>query len=194
MRSSRDWIAPLAGVGVVLVFGLSLTFLVFRNRMLEPTDEDRSNVLRVERSAPVYLSAPDGRGFESHTVRVPAEGSLAEQLGALVQRLGENSSRSGAIALAGLHLQVRAAYLLKNGTLILDFEKGVQYNQIDCQAERFALRSLIKTVASISDKIKKVEFLFSGQEAETFAGHINVAYPLSLQDLSGTTTGKGGKE
>ena len=121
---------------------------------------------------------------EIEEFQVHKEAHLSKQILQIIERMARQPETKKIRTLWPLTLKVRSAYLRKNGFLILDFEKGVQYNQSNSAFhELAAIYSIVRTITANFTQVKQVKFLIGGQEAETLAGHIDISRPLQLSDL-----------
>ncbi|MCD4812637.1 GerMN domain-containing protein [bacterium] len=109
-------------------------------------------------------------------VRVDKTTPVYDQVKHVVERMLLQPAQNEDGTLWPLQMNLRSIYLRKNGLLILDFEKRVQYNQlVGVLEERDALRSIIVTLVGAFEDVKKVKFLVGGQEADTLAGHMDIS-------------------
>jgi Sporulation and spore germination len=116
--------------------------------------------------------------------QVHKEAALRHQLSQMIEQMARQPENEKMRSLWPLPLKVRSAYLRKNGFLILDFEKGVQYNQSNSAFDELAaIYLIVRTITANYEQIKQVKFLIGGQETETLAGHIDISRPLKLSDL-----------
>lgn len=124
--------------------------------------------------------------FEGHSLRLAAENhelalpeSDGEALKPLLQALLEKPDEADPKPVpAGI--EVRAAYLLGDGTAIVDlggplFAQGWKTGS---DAEVMLLYSVVQTATDNLPSVKRVQFLVNGQPADTLAGHISIEHPL----------------
>jgi hypothetical protein len=192
MKQRRDWIAPLGGMAAVLVIGLLITWALLSQSGENNANQDQKKEWVADKEVRLFLPVPNELRFQTYSIRLASQAPFQDQITTLLDRLQERCQRPGEHCVWPLQVKVRSAYILKSGTLILDLEKTVQYNHLDCLEEAQVVRAILKTVMTYLPKVKNVQFLENGQEAETFAGHILLTYPLTMDDFSGTLSAKGG--
>ena len=75
---------------------------------------------------------------------------------------------------------VRAAYLLPEGTAVVDLGGAplVEGWQTGSHGEMMAVYGMVHTLTSNLSQVKRVRFLLNGQPAETLAGHISIEHSL----------------
>lgn len=77
-------------------------------------------------------------------------------------------------------LEIRATYLLPDGTAIVDLGGPLLTAgwKTGSQAELMLAYSIVQTLASNLPSIRQVQLLVNGQPAETLAGHVSIERPL----------------
>lgn len=122
-----------------------------------------------------FMSAADGK-YARRPLRVQENLPWADQIKNIIENMFEKSAAPGEASLWPFQLRVRSVYLLAAGTLVLDLEEGVQYNQaVSAASELGVARSLVHTLLSNFPEVRSVKFLINGSEAETLAGHIDIS-------------------
>lgn len=181
--SLGKWIPWVGGaLGVLLV--LTGIFVLFNG----PGNNKKYQAIEIPpgqaKVIKLFLLNVETNKEEVENFQVNKEAALWHQLARIIGRMARQPEREKTMSLWPLPLKVRSAYLRKNGLLILDFEKGVQYNQLNSAfVELAAIFLIVRTITANFDQIKQVKFLIGGQEAETLAGHIDISRPLKLSDL-----------
>jgi len=70
-------------------------------------------------------------------------------------------------------------YLKHNNTVVVDFSEEIKDNHPGgSQAEILTIYSIVDTLTLNIKKIKRVQILINGKEADTLAGHIALNFPL----------------
>jgi len=186
MRFTRTekWLPMIGGIGGVL-FIFFVGFIVFFHSSWRALDSSGHSI-PPEQAMEVKLYFFDAQSRKEiiQTFRIHKDAPLRDQIKQIIDYMTEKPKNTGRKSLWPLSLPVRSVYLRKNGLLILDFEKSVQYNQSSAFTELLAVRSIIRTLTSNFNDVQQVKFLVGGQEVETLAGHVDIFRPLRIEDVS----------
>ncbi len=114
---------------------------------------------------------------ESHELALPE--SDAEALKPLIQALLEKVDEEDPRPVPD-GIEVRAAYLLPDGTAIVDlggplFAQGWNTGS---DAEVMLVYSVVQTATDNLPSVKRVQILVNGHPADTLAGHVSIEHPL----------------
>jgi hypothetical protein len=124
--------------------------------------------------------------FESESRRLAPEtrklllpASDAEALKPLLQALLEKTEENDPRPVPD-GIEVRAAYLLPDGTAIVDlggtlFQQGWKTGS---DAEVMLVYSVVQTATDNLSTVSRVQFLINGHPADTLAGHVSIEHPL----------------
>lgn len=101
----------------------------------------------------------------------------------VVEQLIEGPSRGGLPTIpAGTAL--RAFYLLDDGTAIVDLSPHFRDNHPGgCRMEQLTIFCVVNSLVLNIPEIRRVKILIDGAEAQTLAGHITLAFPLTADML-----------
>ncbi|XPS88167.1 hypothetical protein Dvar_61850 [Desulfosarcina variabilis str. Montpellier] len=80
--------------------------------------------------------------------------------------------------------QLRAFFLIDDGTAVVDFSSQFTENHPgSCRMEQLTLFSIVNSLILNVPKIRRVKMLINGAEAQTLAGHLTLAFPLTADML-----------
>ena len=80
--------------------------------------------------------------------------------------------------------QLRAFFLLDDGTAVVDFSPEFRENHPgSCRMEQLTLFSIVNSLILNVPEIKRVKILINGAEMQTLAGHLTLAFPLTADML-----------
>jgi spore germination protein GerM len=128
----------------------------------------------------LYYESPDMLLVpEQRSVELPQ--NPAGALSYVARELMKGSTNAGVPKLFPADTVVRGAYLLPDGTAFVDLggatlEAGWGTGSHE---ELMAVYSVVQTVMSNFPEVKRVRLLVNGEPAETLAGHISLARPLT---------------
>jgi hypothetical protein len=132
------------------------------------------------RSVSLYFESPD-------MVLVPEQRNLAlpenpaGAMSAVVRELFKGSANASVPRLFPADTVVRGAFLLPDGTAFVDLG-GATLTQgwgTGSHEELMAVYSLVQTITTNFPEAKRVRILLNGSPAETLAGHVGLARPLT---------------
>ena len=123
--------------------------------------------------SPEMLLAP-----ETRTVEVPENEAAA--LSAVLRELLKGSSNVGVPNVFPPDSEVRATYLLPDGTAVIDLGGPSLTDgwNTGSHTEMMAVYSIVQTLMANFPSVRRVRFVVNGQPAETLAGHIRIDRPL----------------
>lgn len=115
---------------------------------------------------------------ESRNIALPENPAAA--IPVVTRELMKGPSTQTALRLFPADTQVRGAYLLPGGHVIVDLggptlQKGWETGS---HTELMAIHSLVQTITSNFSDARRVRILVNGSPAETLAGHISLARPF----------------
>ena len=116
---------------------------------------------------------------ETRSVALPE--NPAGAISAVVRELFKGSANSSVPRLFPADTVVRGAYLLADGTVLIDLG-GMTLTQgwgTGSHTELMAVYSLVQTVVGNFPEARRVRILVNGTPAETLAGHLSLARPLT---------------
>ena len=101
----------------------------------------------------------------------------------VIEELIKGPSQGGLPTLpAGTRL--RAFYLLDDGTAVVDFGPQISTKHPGgCRMEQLTLFSVVNSLILNVPEIRRVKILIDGAEAQTLAGHLALAFPLTADML-----------
>jgi len=80
--------------------------------------------------------------------------------------------------------RLRSFFLLDEGTAVVDFSAQFRENHPgSCRMEQLTLFSVVNSLILNVSEIKRVQILIDGAEAQTLAGHLALAFPLTADML-----------
>jgi spore germination protein GerM len=80
--------------------------------------------------------------------------------------------------------QLRAFFILDDGTAVVDFSPQFRENHPgSCRMEQLTLFSVVNSLILNVPEIRRVKILINGTEAQTLAGHLTLAFPLTADML-----------
>lgn len=95
-----------------------------------------------------------------------------------------DGSAGGALATLPRDTEVRAFFLLDNGTAVVDFGAPLREDaRGGCRWEQLTLFSIVNTLVLNVAEISRVKILIDGTESQTMAGHLPLAFPLTADLL-----------
>lgn len=123
--------------------------------------------------SPSLLLAPEKRELS-----LPEETGPALQ--PVIEQLLEGSSNAAIPALFPPDTVVRGAYLLADGTAVIDLGGGTLAEgwNTGSHTEMMAVYSVVQTLVENFEEVGRVRILVNGQPAQTLAGHIAIDRPL----------------
>jgi spore germination protein GerM len=116
---------------------------------------------------------------EQRTVSLPE--SPAGALPLILRELAKGPVNPTALRLLPADVTVRGAYLLPEGTAIVDLggETLTQGWGTGSHQELMALYSVVQTAVTNIPEVKRVRFLVNGSPAETLGGHVSLARSIA---------------
>ena len=131
----------------------------------------------------LYIAAAGGDEYATRPLQLGTDLTWVDQIKAVVAALVTQPSQAGQPSLWPFSLNVRSAYRLTDGVLVLDLEEGVKYNQgASATKELQVVRSVVRTLTHNFPNLRQVKFLINGAEEETLAGHVDITRPLGPED------------
>lgn len=125
-----------------------------------------------------------GSEYATKDIRLVKDQPLQETVPALIEKMDRVAVSKSKWSWWPETLMVRSVYKQKNGGVILDFEKQVQYNhRIGAFEEFLLIKSVVKTLMEYDPDVKSVRILAGGQEADTLIGHVDITRSFSREDL-----------
>jgi germination protein M len=127
----------------------------------------------------VTLFFPDQNGMllhpEERDIPKPAAGALF--LRALFSELQKGPTREGLIAVIPPKMQLRNAFLLHEGEVVLDLavDSGLTFGSDE---ELSIVAALVDTTLQNVAETSRVRILINGEPAETLGGHVDLTRPL----------------
>ena len=95
-----------------------------------------------------------------------------------------NGSNGGALATIPAGTQLRAFFILGDGTAVVDFSNHIRNNHSgSCRQEKLTLFSVVNSLALNVTEIDQVKILIDGTEARTLTGHLALEFPLTADLL-----------
>ncbi|MCP4748368.1 MAG: GerMN domain-containing protein [Desulfobacteraceae bacterium] len=137
----------------------------------------------IKRAVHLYFGDPRGHHLMAEQriiLQSPDPVALCHQLiTALIAGPREAGSRT-----IPSQARLRAVFLLKNGTAVIDFEAG-SFDQHPGGAgtELLTVYSIVNTLILNVETIRSVKILVGGQEAATLAGHVDLQQPIAADML-----------
>ena len=183
MGKTAGWTAPLISGGMVLLLAGLGAALFFQWRAAEDPGTGR-RAEPVARDATLAVATGANEAFTSVTWKGRIAGGPEARAKALAAAVGQAEGPDGE-PLWPAPVRVRNVYLRPEGLLILDLDASITYNAgHDAAREWRLVRSLTRTLIQSSRDIERIKFLVNGAEAETLAGHINIAMPFGPADVT----------
>ncbi len=127
----------------------------------------------------ITLYFPDQNGLllhpEERDIPKPAAGSLL--LRALFAELQKGPTREGLIPVIPPKMQLRNAFLLREGEVVLDLavDSGLTFGSDE---ELSIVAALVDTTLQNVAETSRVRILINGEPAETLGGHVDLTRPL----------------
>ncbi|MBN1595830.1 GerMN domain-containing protein [candidate division FCPU426 bacterium] len=170
----------LAGTAVVLAVGI---FFIVRPFGLQGTGDPLIPPDQA-RAVKVYIYSGQLPQPSMQVVQVNKEASLPEQIRWIMRKIAILYQQEYKKEGRTLDFGIRSLYVRKNGLLILDFEKSVQYNQFHGAWEEWQLvRSLVRSILENYPELNQMKILVGGQEVDTLAGHVDLSRSFILGDI-----------
>jgi hypothetical protein len=139
----------------------------------------------------LYFGGPSGLLVpETRTLPLPESNAAATAL--IAAAVIEGSANSAVPRLFPLDATVRAAWLLPEGTAVVDLGGETLETGWDTGSalEMSAAYSLVQSLAANLPEVKRVRILIGGEQAATLGGHLDLG--RSLQPRSSMVEGTGG--
>jgi spore germination protein GerM len=179
-KKTRPLSPPLLAAGL-----LALSLGVGALLMFFPWQGKHPGSIQVPqgRELKLYFASLDDGQYLLRPFRIQDNLVWVEQIKNIIEAMFAQPSASGETSLWPFVLRVRSVFLMKSGTLVLDLEEGVTYNQNStAAAELRVVRSLTNTLVANFPEVRAVKFLVNGSEAETLAGHIDISRAMGEND------------
>ncbi len=132
------------------------------------------------RSVDLYFESPDMLLVPEHRdVALPENPAAAMPM--VVRELMKGSANTSVPGLFPADAIVRAAYLLPDGTVLVDLGGPTLTDgwATGSHQELMAIYSLVQTVVANFAEAKRVRILLNGAPAETLGGHVSLARSLT---------------
>ncbi len=173
----------LSLISLLLLLGLG--FLAWHFLLNPNGGEDVLQSANPSINVKVYFAEDvAGGGYATKDIRLIKDMPLQEALPDLVAKMNRAALTKKEWSWWPESLVVRSVYQQKNGSVILDFEKQVQYNHRIGAFEEFLLvKSIVKTLMEYRPEVKSVRLLVGGQETDTLIGHVDITRPFTQEDL-----------
>lgn len=127
----------------------------------------------------VTLYFPDANGVLLHPEErdIPKPSTAALFLQALFTELQKGPTREGLIAAIPPKMQLRNAFLLREGEAVLDLavDSGLTFGSDE---ELSIVAALVDTTLQNVAETSRVRILINGEPAETLGGHVDLTRPL----------------
>jgi len=109
---------------------------------------------------------------------------LIDQAKQVIELLARGPAGSGAVSPLPSGARLRSLFLFEDGLAVADFSGEMsRANPGGAWGERAAVFAVVNSLTFNFPSIRRVKILVDGREAETLAGHLNLARPFSM-DLS----------
>jgi len=108
---------------------------------------------------------------------IPKPPSAGAFLHALFAELQKGPVRSGLVAAIPAKLQLRTAFLLPEGEVVLDLARDASLS-FGSAEELAIIASLVNTTLQNVADTNRVRILVNGEPAETLGGHVDLSRPL----------------
>ena len=144
-----------------------------------PVSPNAANKVSV-RSVRLYYESPRML-LASEPRNIPLPENTAAAIPIVLRELIKGPASPTSLRLFPEGTSVRGAYLLPEGTAVVDLG-GAKLTEgwgTGSHTELMAAYSIIQTLASNFAEAKRVHVLINGTPAETLAGHISLARPLT---------------
>jgi spore germination protein GerM len=143
------------------------------------TPEPGATPVPVAETIRVTLFFPDQTGAQLYPEErdLPRPAGGAAFLRALFAELQRGPTREGLISALPAKLQLRNAFLLRDGEAVLDLavDAGLTYGS---EEELLIVAALVDTVLQNVAETTRVRILVNGEPAETLGGHVDLTRPL----------------
>jgi hypothetical protein len=127
----------------------------------------------------ITLYFPDQNGMLLHPEErdIPKPAAAALFLRALFAELQKGPSRAGLIAVIPEKMQLRNAFLLREGEAVLDLavDSGLTFGSDE---ELSIVAALVDTTLQNVAETSRVRILINGEPVETLGGHVDLTRPL----------------
>lgn len=132
------------------------------------------------RTVRLYFESPQML-LAAETRNIPLPENPAAAVPVVVRELMKGPATPNGLRLFPADTVVRGAYLLPEGTVIVDLGGGTlsQGWGTGTHQELMTIYSLVWTVTSNFGEAKRVRVLVNGSPAETLAGHVAIAHSLT---------------
>lgn len=131
------------------------------------------------RAVSLFFESPDSTlAPESRTLPLPENEGAA--LGVVIKELLKGSANTAVPPLFPPGVELRASYLLPDGTAIIDLGGPALVSQwsMGTHGELMAVYGIVQTLCSNFTGVRRVRILVNGQPTETLAGHVEIDRPL----------------
>lgn len=159
---------------------LDVTFLQ------QPTNTDTApdGVRDAVIAARLYFADASGNGLAAEDRTIPVTEYTAENCKHAIEALAAGP-RSDLLPVMPPETRVRAAYLLEDGELVVDFSRDLELAlPRSVLAEWLMVRAVVTTVTQNSlvgtdgGRVSKVRFLFEGLAQSVFPSHVDLSQPV----------------
>ena len=137
------------------------------------------------RSVQLFYEAPSMLlASESRSVALPENPAAA--LPVVLGELLQGSANSGVSRLLPEDTVLRAAYLLPEGTVVVDLGGPTLTEgwSTGTHQELMAIQSIVQTVAANFSEARRVRVLLNGTPSETLGGHVFLGRPFPVAPVS----------
>lgn len=150
-------------------------------RKKEARDPENLNLAnKVEqREVTLFFESPDLVLVpETRMLELPQ--SEAAALSAVLRELLKGSANAAVAPVFPQDSELRASYLLPDGTAIVDLGGPTLSNgwNTGSHSEMMAIYSIVQTLATNFAAVRQVRLVLNGQPVETLAGHVRIDRPL----------------
>jgi hypothetical protein len=144
-----------------------------------------------ERRISLLFPSADGESLLPETRVIFLTNTLTSQVKQAVAELLAGPQGGDKIAPFPPSTPLRAVFLLRDGTAVIDLGKEAMQIPAGSSSETDAVFALVNTLAVNFPEVKRVQILIEGEEVETLTGHLDTSGPLAA-DLRIVQWGKAG--
>jgi Sporulation and spore germination len=169
--------------GVICLFyqdaNAQSTQLNDKNPFLRQTEQTQSK----KSAAHLYFADRDYYYLTSEQRTVSHSGNSVGYAAAIVEALIKGPQNSLVRTLSA-NTKLRAIYLTPDGACYVDLSLEVRKDHPGgCNSELLTIYSVVNSLILNVPEIKRVKLLIDGKEAQTLAGHIDLAFPFEANML-----------
>ena len=137
----------------------------------------------VKSAAHLYFADRDYYYLMSEQRVVSHSGDSVDYARAIVEALLKGPQNS-LIRTIAANAKLRAIYIVPDGVCYVDLSSDVGKDHPGgCNSELLTIYSVVNSLILNVSEIKRVKLLIDGKEAQTLAGHIDLAFPLEANML-----------